>query len=82
MNFQSVEWAKRFNFLALSAWLTLGAGLAVVSLLYFQVDFCGYYAAARVFMEGGNPYDYRQVAPVLLEITGMMVSNLSLEFPS
>ena len=38
-------------------------------------DFRGYYAAARVLRESGNPYDYHQVAQVLLELTGKMGNN-------
>ncbi len=75
MNLQSVQWIRRFNFLALSGWLIISLGLAVISFMYFGVDFRGYYAAARVLIGGGNPYDYRQVAPVLLEITGKMGNN-------
>jgi hypothetical protein len=75
MNLQSVQWIRRFNFLALSGWLIISLGLAVISFMYFGIDFRGYYAAARVLMEGGNPYDYYQVAPVLLQITGKMGNN-------
>jgi hypothetical protein len=75
MNLQSIQWTRRLNFLALSGWLIISIGLAVISFLYFGVDFRGYYAASRVLMEGGNPYDYHQVAPVLMQITGKMGNN-------
>ncbi len=75
MNFSSIQWTRRFDFIALSGWLIISAGLAVISFMYFGVDFRGYYAAARVLLWGGNPYDYHQVAPVLLQITGRMGNN-------
>jgi hypothetical protein len=75
MNFRTKRWTKRFDFFALTSWLILSLGLAIVSLVWFGVDFRGYYAAARVLMMGGNPYDYRQVAPVLLRVTGEMGNN-------
>ena len=68
-------WVKRFDFFALAAWLILSVWLAGISLVLYGVDFRGYYAAARVLLAGGNPYDYHQVAPVLLEITGEMGNN-------
>jgi len=75
MNFDSVIWKKRIDFLTLVTWLLTSLGLAVISFLWFGIDFRGYYAAARVLTMGGNPYDYHQVAPVLLEITGFMGGN-------
>lgn len=50
-------------------------GTALISFLWFGVDFRGYYAAAQVLLAGGNPYDYRQVAAVLLKVTGEMGNN-------
>lgn len=47
----------------------------MISFLLYGVDFRGYYAAAQVLLSGGNPYDYHQVAPVLLRITGEMGNN-------
>ena len=75
MSVQSSGWTKRFDFLSLSVWMMVSLGLAVVSFLYFGMDFRGYYAAARVLLAGGNPYDYHQVAPVLLDVTGSMGNN-------
>jgi hypothetical protein len=49
--------------------------LAAISFLLFGVDFRGYYAAARVLLAGGNPYDYDLVAKVLLDVTGEMGNN-------
>lgn len=41
----------------------------------FGQDFRGYYAAARVLLEGGNPYDYNLVAHVLVDVTGRAGNN-------
>ena len=49
--------------------------MAVASYLWFGQDFRGYYAAARVLLSQGNPYDYSQIAPVLLAVTGRMGNN-------
>jgi len=59
----------------LATWLVLGLWLAGIALLLYGMDFRGYYAAARVLLAGGNPYDYHQVAPVLLQITGEAGNN-------
>ncbi len=75
MKVQSDTWTRRFDFFALTGWLALGLGLAVVSFALYGMDFRGYYAAARVLIAGGNPYDYHQVAPVLLKVTGEMGNN-------
>ncbi|HMB23243.1 MAG: glycosyltransferase family 87 protein, partial [Chloroflexota bacterium] len=75
MKNQNDAWTKRFDFFALAGWLGLGLGLAAISFLRYGMDFRGYYAAARVLVSGGNPYDYHQVAPVLLRITGEMGNN-------
>lgn len=66
---------KLTDFAALCAWLIVSAAMAVIAYAQFGQDFHGYYAAARVLLEGGNPYDYFQVAPVLLETTGRMGNN-------
>lgn len=59
----------------LAAWLILGAFLCVMAYLNYGEDFRGYYAAARVLAEGGNPYDYREVSQTLLAVTGRMGNN-------
>lgn len=63
------------NFALLCAWLVTGISMAVIAYARFGQDFRGYYAAAHVLLEGGNPYDYFQVAPVLLETTGRVGNN-------
>lgn len=75
MNFRTAKWTKRIDFFFLSAWLITSFGAALISLLWFGVDFRGYYVAAQVLLAGGNPYDYRQVATVLLKVTGEMGNN-------
>lgn len=75
MNFKTSAWTKRLDFFFLSAWLMSSLGAALISLLFFGVDFRGYYAAAQVLLAGGNPYDYHQVAAVLLKVTGEMGNN-------
>jgi hypothetical protein len=68
-------WIRRLNFFALATWLFLSLWLAGISFLLYGMDFRGYYAAARVLLSGGNPYDYQQVVPVLLQVTGQMGNN-------
>ena len=46
--------------------------MAISSLIWFGQDFRSYYAAARILLIRGNPYDYGQLAPVLLEVTGQI----------
>lgn len=66
---------KLADFTALCAWMIVGISMAVIAYAQFGQDFRGYYAAARVLLEGGNPYDYFQVAPVLQEVTGRVGNN-------
>ncbi len=75
MNKAENTWTKRFDFFALASWLILGLWLAVAAFVFYGMDFRGYYAAARVLLAGGNPYDYHQVASVLLKVTGEMGNN-------
>jgi hypothetical protein len=75
MNFKTTAWTKRINVFCLSAWLMTSLGAALISLLWFGVDFRGYYAAAQVLLAGGNPYDYHLIAAVLLKVTGEMGNN-------
>jgi uncharacterized protein (TIGR03382 family) len=69
------EWERLADAAAL---LTLAIVVVSASLAVFFLhtqDFRGYYAAARVALDGGDPYDYRQVTPVLIEITGFAGNN-------
>jgi alpha-1,2-mannosyltransferase len=67
--------SKLFNFAALISWSVASATMAVLSLLQRGEDFRGYYAAARVLLKHGNPYDYKELAPILLEVTGRVGNN-------
>jgi len=75
MNIEKTQWTKRFDFSMLAVWLLMSLTLAIIAFFWFGVDFRGYYAAARVLMAGGNPYDYQLVAQVLLDVTGEMGNN-------
>jgi hypothetical protein len=66
---------KLADFAALAAWVIVCGAMATVAYIQFGQDFRGYYAAAHVLLEGGNPYDYFQVAPVLQEVTGRVGNN-------
>jgi len=63
------------DFASLCAWLITSVTMAFIAYSQFGQDFRGYYAAAHVLLEGGNPYDYSQVAPVLMEATGRIGNN-------
>lgn len=63
------------DFAVLWVWFIVTVATGFKSLLSPSVDFRGYYAAARVVVSGGNPYDYGQVAPVLFSVTGFMGNN-------
>ncbi|MCX6079022.1 MAG: glycosyltransferase family 87 protein [Chloroflexi bacterium] len=58
------------NFAALSAWLVTSTLMAATALIRFGQDFRVYYAAARLLLKGGNPFDYNQLFPVILQISG------------
>jgi hypothetical protein len=66
---------KLIDFTVLCAWLITSITMAVIAYSQFGQDFRGYYAAARVLLEGGNPYNYSKVAPILMEITGRVGNN-------
>jgi Glycosyltransferase family 87 len=60
---------QRLDHAAMIAWLVGSIFMAAMAFLEYGQDFRGYYAAARVVMAGGNPYDYNVLAPVLNSIT-------------
>jgi len=66
---------RLFNFAALSLWITASMAMAAYVFIKFGQDFRGYYAAGRVLLARGNPYDYSLVARVLLEVTGRAGNN-------
>ncbi len=67
--------ANLFTFAALCLWLITSLSMGVFAFLEYGQDFRGYYAAARVLLERGNPYEYAQVARVLVEVTGRAGNN-------
>ena len=75
MNAEKPRWINRLDFAMLAMWLMLSVILAIISFVLFGQDFRGYYAAARVLLAGGNPYDYHLVAQALLDVTGEMGNN-------
>jgi hypothetical protein len=64
-----------FNFTTLCLWLITSVTMAAFAFLEYGQDFRGYYAAGRVLVEGGNPYEYTQVARVLVDVTGRAGNN-------
>ena len=66
---------RLIDFATLSAWLVVSISMAFITYTQFGQDFRGYFAAAKVLLDGGNPYDYHQVAPVLREVTGFIGNN-------
>jgi hypothetical protein len=69
------QWQRLADFAALVALVCFLFYIGAETYLMHGVDFRGYYAAARVAMAGGDPYDYRLVSQVLLEATGRMGNN-------
>ncbi len=66
---------KLIDFAALCLWIVTSIVIAVYVFIHFGQDFCVYYAAARILLERGNPYDYAQIARVLLEVTSRIENN-------
>lgn len=60
----------RLNFAMLSVFIVLSIVLAVFAYLTGGVDFGVYYAAGRVYWQGGNPYDYSQLSREIVSSTG------------
>ncbi len=65
-----VSSVSRIDFVMLSLLLVVGISLAVLAYSFGGVDFGVYYAAGRVFLHGGNPYDYSQLAGEIVSSTG------------
>ena len=64
------EWERLADASALLALALVVVLSSAAVYLYYGVDFRAFYAAGAVILAGGDPYDYRQVAAVLLERTG------------
>ena len=58
------------NFIALSFLIVLSLALAILAYSFGGVDFGVYYAAGRVLLLGGNPYDYSQLVAEIVSSTG------------
>ena len=54
----------------LSFFVVISLALAVLAFVYGGVDFGVYYAAGRVVLQGGNPYDYQQLAGQIISSAG------------
>jgi hypothetical protein len=66
------------NFAILSATVIILILIPANHLLLYEReagDFRGYYAAASVIIDGGNPYDYSQTGAVLRQVTGRIGNN-------
>ncbi len=50
--------------------IAISIALAALAFSFGGVDFGVYYAAARVTLHGGNPYDYQQLAPQIVSNAG------------
>lgn len=60
----------RADFLMLSLLVVISLALSVLAFMYGGVDFSVYYAAGRVVIQGGNPYDYQQLAGQIVSSAG------------
>jgi len=61
---------SKTDFIALSFLIVLSLALAILAYSFGGVDFGVYYAAGRVFLQGGNPYDYGQLVKEIVSTTG------------
>jgi hypothetical protein len=52
--------------------IAVSLALAGLAFSYGGIDFGVYYAAARVTLQGGNPYDYQQLAPQIVSSAGKL----------
>src|SRR5689334_9577461 len=62
--------ASKADFAMLSAWVVISFVLAILAYSFGGVDFGVYYAAGRIFLHGGNPYDYSQLVREIVSSTG------------
>ncbi|GAB4547112.1 MAG: hypothetical protein Fur002_22790 [Anaerolineales bacterium] len=63
---------QRLNRVAPAVFIIVSAALAWLAYSYGGMDFNVYYAAARVSLQGGNPYDFQQLAPQILNSAGRL----------
>jgi hypothetical protein len=62
----------RHEFAAFALFLVTSVSLAWMAYSFGGVDFGVYYAAGRVMLNGGNPYDYSQLAGEIISSTGAL----------
>lgn len=62
----------RHEFAAFALFLVTSVSLAWMAYSFGGVDFGVYYAAGRVMLNGGNPYDYSQLAGEIVSSTGAL----------
>ena len=62
----------RHEFAAFALFLATSLSLAWMAYSFGGVDFGVYYAAGRVMLNGGNPYDYSQLAGEIVSSTGAL----------
>lgn len=63
---------SRLDFTALATLVILSIALAGLAFSFGGMDFGVYYAAARTTLQGGNPYDYQQLAPQIVSSAGTL----------
>jgi hypothetical protein len=62
----------KIEFTALVVFIFASLALARLAFAYGGIDFGVYYAAAKVTAQGGNPYEYGQLAPQIVSNTGQL----------
>jgi hypothetical protein len=63
---------SKIDFAMLSLMLLGSIFLAAMAYFWGGMDFGVYYAAGRVLLKGGNPYDYSQLAGEIVSSTGVL----------
>ena len=61
---------SRLDFALFATFVIFSLSLTITAYSFGGVDFSVYYAAGRVFLQGGNPYDYSQLAREIVSSTG------------
>jgi hypothetical protein len=61
---------RRLDFAMLISLIGISLMLAVFAFSFGGVDFGVYYAAARLAIQSGNPYDFQQLAAEIVQTTG------------
>lgn len=66
----SKHFPSKIDFIAFSFFAVVSTTLAIIAYLLGGVDFGVYYAAGRVFLQGGNPYAYSELILEIVSSTG------------